>query len=281
MKNEEQESEEDFRLGKNKKRWAFIILFVVLLLWAASWISTYIFLPDWQTRSNFGEMFGAINALFSGAALSGVVYTIWLQQEELRLQRLELQLTRKELSRTAEAQEKSEKALNSQAEALAHQIRVSMMPTILVELDKVQPDTEAYGPFDVGLRLRLANGGNGIAINVKVDDIHIPPASDEPLPDNADEELREIFLNRNVAFKTIPFIRPKESTVVEHTSRFGNSPAGLNFLLHLKEDYAKDRLFIVRVKFDDIEGNHYEQSCQMGKGGYKLGSVKLVGTLYD
>ncbi len=264
------------KVMKNKKRRGLIILiFLGVLLWGASWIFAYIYFPDWPTRSNFGEMFGAVNALFSGVALAGVVYTIWLQQEELRLQREELQLTRKELIRAAEAQEKSEKALSLQAEALAHQIRVSMMPTILVEWAKDQPDTNAYGPFDYGLRLRLTNESTGIAINVQVDDIQLPPTSDEPLPsDNADEDIRDIILNRSIAFKTIPFIRPKESAIVEHTSISGDKSVRLNSLVHLKEEYAKERVFIVRIKFDDIEGNHYEQTCQMGKGGYKLGPVR-------
>jgi len=42
-------------------------------------------------------MFGAINSLFSGLALAGVIYTIHLQKNELSLQRKELKLNRREL----------------------------------------------------------------------------------------------------------------------------------------------------------------------------------------
>ena len=76
------------------------------------------FFPDMPTRGQFGDMFGGLNSFFSGLAFFGVIYTIWLQREELGLQREELKLTRKELERTAKAQERSEKALSKQAASL-------------------------------------------------------------------------------------------------------------------------------------------------------------------
>lgn len=66
-------------------------------------------------RGLFGDMFGAINSLFSGLAFVGIIYTIFLQQKELELQRKELKLTREELKRQAEAQEKSGKILSKTA----------------------------------------------------------------------------------------------------------------------------------------------------------------------
>lgn len=77
----------------------------------------YAFLPDWDRRGQFGDMFGAVSTLFSGLAFAGVIYAILLQREDLALQREELRLTREELHRSAEAQEKSEKALSAQAAA--------------------------------------------------------------------------------------------------------------------------------------------------------------------
>ncbi|MEB3120418.1 MAG: hypothetical protein VKL41_04250, partial [Snowella sp.] len=46
--------------------------------------------PNWEQRGQFGDMFGAVNAFFSGLALVGIVYNIILQRKELRLQRQEL-----------------------------------------------------------------------------------------------------------------------------------------------------------------------------------------------
>ena len=51
----------------------------------------------------YGDMFGAINALFSGLAFAGVIVAIFLQRKELELQREELTATREELAKTARA----------------------------------------------------------------------------------------------------------------------------------------------------------------------------------
>ncbi|HEQ98179.1 MAG TPA: hypothetical protein ENO22_02425 [candidate division Zixibacteria bacterium] len=75
-----------------------VFIFLIFALWLAYW---QILLPkvayDFQTRGQFGDMFGGINALFAGFAFAGLIYTIWQQRKELGLQRQELELTRKEL----------------------------------------------------------------------------------------------------------------------------------------------------------------------------------------
>lgn len=73
--------------------------------------------PDLQGAGQFGDLFGAVNTLFSGLAFAGLIYTALLQRSELSLQRKELSLTRTELSRTARAQEQAEIALRAQADA--------------------------------------------------------------------------------------------------------------------------------------------------------------------
>ncbi|MBK8476387.1 MAG: hypothetical protein IPL39_08700 [Opitutaceae bacterium] len=45
----------------------------------------------------FGDAFGALNTLFSGLAFAAIIYTVYLQREELSLQRKEMELTREEL----------------------------------------------------------------------------------------------------------------------------------------------------------------------------------------
>ncbi|KZE73356.1 hypothetical protein AV926_18405 [Myroides marinus] len=54
------------------------------------------FFSNWETSGTFGDTFGALNALFSGLALSGVIVTILIQKRELHLQQIEMQETRKE-----------------------------------------------------------------------------------------------------------------------------------------------------------------------------------------
>ena len=69
----------------------------VVALWMATLAFSYFALPDWATRGQFGDLFGAANALFSGLAFAGVFYALRLQQEQVALQRTELALQREEL----------------------------------------------------------------------------------------------------------------------------------------------------------------------------------------
>ena len=90
----------------DKLYWLLLALLGVFLIWAGWWLLLWFWpfgqLPDLSKQSNFGEMFGGIEALFSAFAFAGLIYTIILQRKELTLQRLELQLTREELKRQAD-----------------------------------------------------------------------------------------------------------------------------------------------------------------------------------
>jgi hypothetical protein len=89
---------------KDTKPLGFIgLLLLMAVLWAISgwWINKY-YGGDGTLRGTFGDMFGAVNALFSGAALAGIIYSIMLQRKELKD-------TRAELKRTANAHEETVK----------------------------------------------------------------------------------------------------------------------------------------------------------------------------
>lgn len=49
-------------------------------------------------RGTFGDMFGSVNALFSGLAFAGLFLTLFIQIKEFRLQREELKLTREAMA---------------------------------------------------------------------------------------------------------------------------------------------------------------------------------------
>jgi hypothetical protein len=87
--------------------WWFVGLLAIVIL---IWFAYYWFAPDlidrmgnrdpnsvWTTRGQFGDMFGALNALFSAIAFAALVYTVFLQRTELELQRKELHDTREEI----------------------------------------------------------------------------------------------------------------------------------------------------------------------------------------
>lgn len=70
-----------------------LIVIFILALWYLSGYYIFKTFPE-GSRGEIGDMFGAINALFAGVTLIGVVTAILLQQKELKLQRKELKETR-------------------------------------------------------------------------------------------------------------------------------------------------------------------------------------------
>jgi hypothetical protein len=62
------------------------------------WFAVRHFYVTSAERGQFGDTFGAINALFTACAFASLLYTVSLQRRELALQRRELEMTRDELS---------------------------------------------------------------------------------------------------------------------------------------------------------------------------------------
>ena len=77
------------------KKYAIVWAIVTLLLWALSFILINF---DVKDRGTYGDMFGPVNALFSGFAFAGLIITLVMQHDELGLQRKELIQTNKELA---------------------------------------------------------------------------------------------------------------------------------------------------------------------------------------
>ncbi len=84
-------------------------------------ISYYLFPNDLCSSGLFGDMFGGINALFSGLAFVGIILTIYLQKRELSLQREELVLQREELVLTRKEIKGQKEQLEEQNKTLRHQ----------------------------------------------------------------------------------------------------------------------------------------------------------------
>lgn len=89
---------------KAPKELSFWVLLWIVLAVVALWVGTGFLLydandetPIWGNRGTFGDMFGSINALFSGLAFAGLIFTVLLQRQELQMQRHELRLQREEI----------------------------------------------------------------------------------------------------------------------------------------------------------------------------------------
>ena len=139
----ESESSKDPREPKGFRVWLPLVLLVgILLLEIVGGMLPIWLYPNMAERGQFGDMFGWLNALFSGLAFAGVIYAILLQREELALQRRELKETRTELQRTADAQVKSEEALRKQAEALALTAQLNslaLIPSLTLQFERIEP----------------------------------------------------------------------------------------------------------------------------------------------
>lgn len=91
-----------------KKNLVWIMLGGVVFLFLLNF-SMVFFISDKETRGTFGDQFGAVNALFSGLAFAGLIYTIILQRKDLELQRNDLKLQREEMEeQTAEFEKQNE-----------------------------------------------------------------------------------------------------------------------------------------------------------------------------
>jgi hypothetical protein len=108
----------------------FLLVAVVIVLWLATpFVVSSLYKPPTEAGP-FGDLFGSINALFSGLAFAGLIYAILLQRRELELQRLELQATREEMKLARSEAERSASAQEAAA-------RLSAI-TILVEHHRSQ-----------------------------------------------------------------------------------------------------------------------------------------------
>jgi len=109
---------------------------LILALWGLSWGLIW-WQPGTLGAGPFGDMFSAVNALFSGLAFAGVIVAILMQHDELRLQR-------KELARSAKAQEAQERVL-----VIAAQLNAN---TVLLQHSREMVSTGAGIPVDFNRR---------------------------------------------------------------------------------------------------------------------------------
>jgi hypothetical protein len=93
--------------------WLFLLVLVgfVLTVWGLSWY----FLEGDTDRGTFGDMFGSVNALFSGLAFAALIFTIYLQRRELKLHEQELTLTQREIKDQVEQLQAQNATLKKQS----------------------------------------------------------------------------------------------------------------------------------------------------------------------
>lgn len=119
---------------------------VVVVVWALSGLLIYNVVPEWGDRGTVGDMFGAVNALFSGLAFAGLIFTMLLQREDIKMNRAEIAMNRKEMSKSADAQKQSKEALKEQVKQTHLTAKINAISTIVnyynIQIDNPKNDPE-------------------------------------------------------------------------------------------------------------------------------------------
>lgn len=93
-------------MNKRNTKFDWKIFFLLAITVVIIQISYYYVIneniPSLNNRGQFGDMFGALTALFSGFAFAGMITAIVLQTKELGYQREELEYTRQEITEQKE-----------------------------------------------------------------------------------------------------------------------------------------------------------------------------------
>lgn len=104
-------------MDRMKKNIVWVMIGGVVVLYLLN-LSLVLFVDDPSWRGTFGDQFGAVNALFSGLAFAGLIFTIILQRRDLELQRNELKLQRQELTLSRKEMEDQTAEFEKQNETL-------------------------------------------------------------------------------------------------------------------------------------------------------------------
>ncbi len=107
-----------------------MIVFVIII-WSASGLVIYHLGDNWGDRGTMGDMFGAVNALFSGLAFAALLFTIFQQREEIRMNRIALEQNRHELMKSVIAQQNSQEALKEQSTQMHLTAKLNAMNTMI------------------------------------------------------------------------------------------------------------------------------------------------------
>jgi hypothetical protein len=125
-----------------KNRLAIICAFAVVFgAWVATPSVVALLVTEPTLRGPFGDMFGAVNSLFTGLGFIGLIWTIFQQQEQVAMQRDELRLQREELKAQRDEMAASRTELSKQAVATRSLALATGLQT-LAEATKLELEAE-------------------------------------------------------------------------------------------------------------------------------------------
>ena len=125
----------------------FLIVFVVIGIWLFTPYAVSSLYPSMIEQGQFGDLYGSINALFSGLAFVGLIFTIYMQKEELALQREELRLQREEMVLSRSELANQVKVQHALFLATIGQIRVAK---VQAEIESAKMQFQGHGQHHTG-----------------------------------------------------------------------------------------------------------------------------------
>lgn len=211
------------------------LIIIILFLWIISAFISWFIFKDWKESASFGDTFGGINSLFSGLALAGIIYTIFLQKTELSLQRKELKYTREELKRTAIAQEDS-------AKSMTMQIRLTNFPYL--EFDSEINNDEKC--------ITIKNRTNNVAFDIAISIFCFIPEDEYPFSKYIEKNISESYKKRALGISLLDDHLWSISDVGYYPSISKNKK--IIIPLKFPIDFGVYSMF---VQYKDVLGNNY------------------------
>lgn len=112
-------------------KWVILVILLVMMTWGTSGWIIYHMSDNWGDRGTMGDMFGAVNSLFSGLAFAALLLTIFQQRQDIKLNRIAIEQNRKELAKAAVAQHNAQQTLKEQVVQLHLTARLNAMNTVI------------------------------------------------------------------------------------------------------------------------------------------------------
>ncbi|MEP0155773.1 putative phage abortive infection protein [Pseudophaeobacter sp.] len=145
---ERSSEEKDTQETNGPSPWLAVGLCVlVCLLWSVNFLIS--FSHPYDARGTFGDMFGAVNALFTGLAFAAVIYAIFLQKHEVRLLKSELAGTKRMMQEQQNLAAVQLTYLRKQTFESTFFQYLSVFNQIVAEMDLVSKDKPSVTGKDV------------------------------------------------------------------------------------------------------------------------------------
>lgn len=181
---------------RNELKLIFVAVFVLFISYGL-----FIFLGtngvnspfDLGRVGSFGDSFGVLTSVFSGFAFLGLLTTLFMQQEQLKMQSEELSLTREELAKSANSQAEQTREMKYSAELNA----VSTLATIYS--DRVASATQKGTPYLADMTLanehiqRLERLVKHNETNREIDDLLDKVVDSETYDEQAEQIVKDIL----------------------------------------------------------------------------------------